>query len=83
MLYAAELTWNGQKVERKYQEAINRTGRATLGAYQSAPRGILAGESGLTPGRALLNHRQARFTQRLYARPRSDDGGRRAGEDPH
>ena len=36
-------------------------------------RGIVAGESGLTPARALLNHCQARFTQHLYARPR--DGG--------
>ena len=40
---------------------------------QSHPRrlpvnstGIVAAESGLIPVRALLNHRQARFTQRLY-----------------
>ena len=41
--------------------------------FRSTPQGIVAGESGLTPARALLNHRQARFIQRLYARPR--DGG--------
>ena len=33
MLYAAELTWRGQKgVEKKHQTAINRLGRSTLGA---------------------------------------------------
>ena len=44
-----------------------------LGTFLSIPRGIVAGESGLTPARTLLNNRQARFTQRLYARP-NDDG---------
>ena len=74
MLYAAELTWSGQKgVEREYQWAINRMGRSTLGAFGSTPQGIVAGESGLTPARALLNRRQARLTQSLCARPR--DGG--------
>ena len=74
MLYAAELTWNGKKkVEGEYQQAINRMGRAKLGAFRSTPLGIVAAESGLTPARALLNHRQARFAQRLYARPQ--DGG--------
>lgn len=48
-------------------------GRATLGAFQSTPLGIVAPESGLTPARAPLNHRQARFTLPLYARPK--DGG--------
>ena len=47
---------------------------ATLGAFHSTPRGIATGESGITPGRALLNLRQARFAQRLYARPRDADG---------
>ena len=78
MLYAAELSWNGQKgVEREYKRAINRMGRSTLGAYHSTPRSTVMGESRLT--KALLNHRQARFTQRLYARPRDDDG---AGDGP-
>ena len=67
ILYASELTWKGQKsVEGEYQLAISRMGKATLGTFQSTPRGIAAGESGLTPARASLNHRQARFTQRLY-----------------
>ena len=60
-------------LEGEYQKAVNRMGRTTLGAFQSTPLGITA-ESGLTPDRALLNHRQARFTQRRYARP-GDGGG--------
>ena len=47
--------------------------RSTLGALLSTPQGILAAESGLTPARALLDHRQASFAHRLLARPR--DGG--------
>lgn len=31
-------------------------------------------ESGLTPAKALLNHHQASFARRLYARPRNGDG---------
>ena len=62
MLYAAELTWSGQKgVEGEYQRAINRMARAALGAFRSTPQGILAAGSGLTPALALLDHRQARF----------------------
>ena len=70
VLYGAELTWNGKKgVAREYQDAINRMGRATpLGAFQSMPLGIIAAESGLTPARGLLDHRQAGFTRRLFAR---------------
>ena len=75
MFYEAELTWNGKKgVAREYQDAINRMGTATLGAFQSTPRGIVATESGLTPARALLDHRQAGFTPRLFARPRGGEG---------
>lgn len=74
MLYGAELTWNGKKtVEKEYQDAINRIGRATLGAFRSTPLGIVAAESGFTPARALLDHRQASFTRRLYARPKDGD----------
>ena len=57
-------------MEDEYQLAINRMGQAALGAFSSTPRGIVATESGFTPARALLNHRRARFAQRLYARPR-------------
>lgn len=48
-------------------------GGATLKAFLSTPLGIVAAESGLMPTRAHLNHRQARFTHRPYARPK--DGG--------
>ena len=75
MLYASELTWNGQaKVEKPYQLAINRMARATLGVHQSTPRGIIMAESGFTPARALLDHRRALFAQRLYARPQGGQG---------
>ena len=75
MLYASELTWNGGKeVEKEYQLAINRMGRASLGAFMTIPRGLVAGESGFTPSRALLSHRRAGFAQRLYARPRGGRG---------
>ena len=75
MLYGAELTWNVKKgVAREYQDAINCMGRATLGAFQSTPLRILMAESGLTPARALLNHRQAGFTRRLFARPQGGEG---------
>ena len=46
--------------------------RATLGAFQLTPHGIVAEDSGLTLARALLYHRQAQFSQ-LYAR--LEDGG--------
>lgn len=76
MLYASERTWNRKEnVEKEYQLANNRMGRASLGAFQTAPRGIVVGESGFTPARTLRNHRRAKFAQSLYARP----GG--AGED--
>ena len=35
---------------------------------------LYAAESGLAPARALLNHREASFTRRLYARPRGGEG---------
>ena len=77
MLYASELTWNGQdKVEGPYQLAINRMARATLGVHQSTPQGIIA-ESGFTPARALLDHRRACFAQRLYGRPQGARARRR------
>ena len=43
MLYESDLTWNGEKeVEKEYQLAINQMGRASLGAFQSTPCGIVA-----------------------------------------
>ena len=75
MLYGAELTWNGRRgATREYQDAISRMGRATLGAFQSTPLGIVTAESGLTPTGALLDHRQAGFTRRLFARPQGEGG---------
>ena len=74
LLYAAGLTWNGRSgMEGEYQAFINRMGRATLGAFRSTPLGIVAEESGLTPARVLLDHRQTRFTQRHLARPQGHD----------
>ena len=74
-MFGAELTRNGKKgVAREYQDATNRMGRATLGAFQSTPLGIVAAESGLMPARALLDHRQAGFTRRLFARPQGGEG---------
>ena len=54
---------------------INRIaiGWATLGCFRSTPMEIVAAESSSTPARALLVHRQARYTQHLYARPRDGD----------
>ena len=64
------------KVKGEYQRATNHTGRSTSGAFQSNPARHC--HSSLTPPRALLNHRQARFTQRLYARPRDGNSQRRS-----
>ena len=61
-------------MEREYQKAINQIGRSTLGVFRSTPLGIIAAESGHTPARALLNHRQAGFAQQLYTRPRDGEG---------
>lgn len=72
MLYATELTWNG--VESEYQRAINRMARSTLGAFRPTPLGILEAGSGLAPARTLLDYLQARFSQRLRARPRNGQG---------
>ena len=49
-------------------------GRASLGVRQTTPLGIVAAESDLTPARALLDHRQARFALRFMARPRGGGG---------
>ena len=54
--------------------ALNRMGRASLGVRRTTLVGIVAAESGLTPARALLDHRQARFALRLMARPRGGGG---------
>lgn len=53
--------------------AINRTGRATFEAIRATPVGIVAVESALTPARALLDHCQPHFSQRLLAK--SERGG--------
>lgn len=39
VLYAAELTWSGQKgVEGEYQRAINRMARSAIWVFRSTPR---------------------------------------------
>ena len=75
MLYASELTWNGKSnVEDEYQLAINRMSRASLGDFPTTPRGIIMAESGFTPAKAFIDHRRARFAQRLITRPRGGRG---------
>ena len=60
LLYGAELTCDGsKKMEKEVQLLTNRMGRASLGVRQTTPLGIVMAESGLTPARALLDHRQA------------------------
>ena len=62
MPYVSELTWNGKKgVEGDHQAAINRMGRANLGAFRSTPLRIVSEESKLTPAGILLNRRQGRL----------------------
>lgn len=62
LLYAAELTCNGQNwVEGEYQAATNRMIRG----FQVNP----SGHRGFgKQAKALLNHRQAKFAQRLWPR---------------
>ena len=43
-------------------------------AFRSAPLRVVMAESKLTPERTLLDSRQARFAQRLMARPREHHG---------
>lgn len=77
MLYAAGPTRDGHagvEGELEYQRVVNRMARSTLGAFRPTPLGILATESGLTPAKALLDHRQARFFRQLHARPRNGQG---------
>ena len=75
MLYASELTWNGKdNLESDYLPAINRMSRASLEALHTTPWGIIMTASGFTPARVLLDHRRARFTQRLLATPQGGQG---------
>ena len=59
-------------MEGEHQAAINRMGRASRGAFRSAPLGIVAAESKLAPARARFNRRWARFAQRLLPCPRGN-----------
>lgn len=71
---SAELTWRGQKeVEGEYQRAVNCMGRSTLGAFQSTPQGIVAGEWPYVC-QGATKPPPAKFTQRHYARPRDSNG---------
>ena len=54
--------------------ALNQLRRASLGVRRTAPVGIVAAESGLTPARALLDHWQVRFALSLMARSRGGGG---------
>lgn len=57
-----------------YQLAINKMGRATTGNFRSTPLGIALAESKLAPAKPLLDCRQAKFMQRLMARPKGHHG---------
>ena len=61
-------------MKKGHQKIINQMGRATTGAFQSIPLGIVLEESKLAPAEPLLNYRQARFAQRLMARPKGHHG---------
>ena len=62
-------------VEGEYQRAISRMGRAALGVFRSTPltRSRRCGKRSHA-GQGLLNQRQARSTQRLYARLEDGQG---------
>ena len=78
LLYASELAWQGSEargpggrsMERGYQGIISRMGGATTGTFNFTPLGIVMAESKLAPAGPLLDYRQAKFTQRLMARPK-------------
>ena len=61
-------------MEGEVQKTLDRMGRSPLGVRQTTPLGIIVAESGLTPARALLDFRQARFALRLMARPENGGG---------
>ena len=89
MLYAAELTWDGSnKMEGEVQRTLNRMGRLSLGVRLTTPLRIVTAESGLTPARALLDFRQARFALRLMPARRTGEvrkrywRGERQGSQP-
>ena len=72
VLYTSKLTWNGGQrgvPERHWPDGQSHAESVLIGSL-----GIIIAESGLTPARALLSHRQARFSQRLHARPRDGEG---------
>ena len=69
--YGTERTWDVKKTHaQQCQLAINRVARSTLGALPLTPIGALTNESALTPAEHLLDHRQARFAQRVLAAPK-------------
>ena len=76
LLYTAELTWDGRKgMEGEYVLGGHQPhGKRNPRHFQSTPRRIVTAESGLTPARAFLNRRQARFTQRYLAGLRGRQG---------
>ena len=66
-------------MEREYQRAINRMGRATVGALQSTPLGIVMVGGKLGPAKLLLDYHQAKFVQRLMIRPNEHHAGKEGG----
>lgn len=59
---------------KRLPTGISKVGRATTGAFRSTPLGIVMAASGLAPVKPSLDHRQAKFTQRLMARHRGHHG---------
>ena len=75
LLYGAELTWDGsKKMEKEVQLLTNRMDHPSLGVKETTPLELVITESGLTPARALLDHRQAQFALCLMARPENGGG---------
>ena len=77
MLYGAELWWRegerGQEGrQKKIQQVLNTSARATTGMWKSTPIEILSAEAGIAPARVTLTRRQQRFSARLANLPRSN-----------
>ena len=65
---------SSRSIHRCSTEHRDLLGRATLGPFRLTPLGIVTAQSGLIPTRALLDYRQARYAQRLHARPKDCQG---------
>jgi ribonuclease HI len=70
-LFGAEICWRNQKQRaEKIQKMINREARAIMGCMKTTPIGPLIAEASLTPAKALLDHRQCWYAERLAGLPK-------------